>query len=217
MGTLPQYCIWDFNGTILDDVETGIAAVNHLLGERGLPLIESAERYREIFRFPIQGYYKRLGFDFEKEPYEVIAPLWVEQYLLRVPRARIYADVRETLERFRSLGIRQIILSATERGMLLGQIKSLGLEEYFEEVLGLDNIHAESKLALAKIFRERHPEEHAIFLGDTDHDLETAEQIGAECYLIAGGHQSEKYLRSLGVPVFKTLTDFYISRFGSES
>ena len=31
--------IWDFNGTILDDVEAGIISVNKLLSSRGLPTI----------------------------------------------------------------------------------------------------------------------------------------------------------------------------------
>ena len=214
---LPNFCIWDFNGTILNDVRTGIDSVNYLLRERDLPLIENEERYREIFRFPIQDYYRRLGFDFEKEPYEVIAPLWVEQYLARVSDAPLYDDVKKTLDRFRALGIRQVILSATERSMLLGQLSSLELLDYFEEVMGLDNIHAASKLSLAEDFRGRHPNDRAIFLGDTDHDVETARALGADCYLIARGHQSEKYLKGLGVPTFQTLTDFYNSIFGGVS
>ena len=217
MMKLPDYCIWDFNGTILDDVEVGIASVNHLLAERGLPILESKEQYRRVFRFPIQGYYERLGFDFAREPYEVIAPLWVEQYLRRVPNAKVYEDVRETLERLRALGVCQTVLSATERGMLCGQLDTLGLTEYFEEILGLDNIHAASKLALAEDWRARHPHATALFLGDTDHDCETATAMGASCYLISRGHQSEDHLKKIGVPVFSSLADFYNSIMGSES
>ena len=73
--------IWDFNGTILDDVDAGIVSVNKLLSDRGLPTIESKEEYRKVFRFPIIEYYRALGFDFEREPYEVLAPLWVSEYL----------------------------------------------------------------------------------------------------------------------------------------
>ena len=31
-----EYVIWDFNGTILDDVEASMSSVNKLLVERGL-------------------------------------------------------------------------------------------------------------------------------------------------------------------------------------
>jgi len=73
--------IWDFNGTIIDDVEAGITSVNKLLFDRGLPVIQDKESYRRLFRFPIIEYYRSLGFDFNAEPYEVLAPLWVAEYL----------------------------------------------------------------------------------------------------------------------------------------
>ncbi len=214
---LPEYCIWDFNGTILDDVMTGIASVNCLLGQRGLPLLESIEQYRAVFRFPIQGYYERLGFDFSKEPYEVIAPLWVAEYLKRVPSAPVQPGVKELLEHFRALGVKQVILSATELGMLNKQLSELGMVPYFEEILGLDNIHASSKLSLAEEWRARHPDATAILLGDTDHDAETARRMNADCYLIARGHQSAAYLCTVGVPVYEDLEQFYSENFGSMS
>ena len=204
---LPEYCIWDFNGTILDDVEAGIRAVNRLLADRGLRTLGGPEEYRRVFGFPIQDYYRRLGFDFEKEPYEVIAPLWVEQYLYTVREAGLFPDVRETLERFRALGIRQTVLSATQRDMLTRQLEQLGIRDYFEEILGLDNIHAASKLELAEDWRRRHPAADAIFLGDTDHDFDTARAMGADCYLIARGHQPAQRLYELGVPVVSSLAE----------
>ena len=72
-----EHIIWDFNGTLLDDVWTGIVSVNKLLEDRGLPKIASVEDYRRVFRFPIIEYYRSLGFDFDKEPYEVIGWLFI--------------------------------------------------------------------------------------------------------------------------------------------
>ena len=63
-------CIWDFNGTILDDVDAGIFAVNELLCECGLPQIADRKTYQRHFCFPIRSYYEKIGFDFEKTPYE---------------------------------------------------------------------------------------------------------------------------------------------------
>ena len=71
------HLMWDFNGTIFDDADAGIDAVNKMLKERGLEPIPSRERYKQIFNFPIEEYYGSLGFDFEREPYEVLAPIWV--------------------------------------------------------------------------------------------------------------------------------------------
>ena len=62
------HLIWDFNGTILQDMDLGIRCTNTMLTERGLPVIPSVEAYREIFGFPIDEYYRRLGFDFVLAP-----------------------------------------------------------------------------------------------------------------------------------------------------
>lgn len=210
---LPEYCIWDFNGTLLDDVDTGIRAVNDLLRERALPTVGSREEYQAVFGFPIRGYYERLGFDFEKEAYETVAPLWVARYLRYVKTAPLFEDVRRTLEYFRERGVRQIVLSATERDMLLAQLKELGIIDYFEEIFGLDNIHAASKVALAHAWRERHADAEAIMIGDTDHDVATAEQMGAECILIARGHQSAERLSALGRPIYLSLDEMIRQRF----
>ena len=97
-----DYIVWDFNGTLLDDVMTGIKSVNTLLAERGIATIPSVEYYRSVFRFPIIEYYRTLGFDFESEPYEVLAPKWVALYLENVKSAGLYPDVKETLELVRA-------------------------------------------------------------------------------------------------------------------
>jgi len=91
--------------------------------------------------------------------------------------------------------------------MLKKQLSDMGVAQYFDDVRGLDNIHAASKVELAKHWREENPHERAIFLGDTTHDAETAHAIGVECFLIAGGHQSRKTLEMAGVPIFDNVSD----------
>ena len=202
-------CIWDFNGTLLDDVMTGIESVNTLLCERGLARIEGVEHYRRIFRFPIIEYYRSLGFDFEQEPYEELAPKWVALYLEYVKRAGLFDDVRWMLDRLKSDGIPQFVLSATELDMLNGQISALGIREYFDDVMGLDNIHAGSKLSLARLWREQYPTARAVFIGDTDHDAETARELGADCILVCRGHQSKEHLLNTGATVVDDLLEAY--------
>ena len=58
--------IWNWNGTLLDDISICINAINQLLSERNLNLL-TIEKYREVFTFPVIDYYKAVAFDFEKE------------------------------------------------------------------------------------------------------------------------------------------------------
>ncbi len=199
------HILWDFNGTLLNDVETGIISANTLLKRRGMPLIESVERYHSVFTFPITDYYINLGFDFTKEPYSEIAIEWVKENQENIKKAPLCKGAKEALELFRNKDIPQIILSATQLEMLMGHISDLGITEYFDEILGLDNIHAESKVSLALDWAERNPNSIPLVIGDTIHDAEVARNIGCDCLLCASGHQSKDRLLAAEVPVFDNL------------
>lgn len=201
------HCIWDFNGTILDDVEAGIRSVNQLLRERGLRELANQEEYRRVFGFPIRSYYERIGFDFSVEPYEVLAPKWVALYLENVKASDVRQGVRELMTWFRQKGISQTLLSATEQNMLSKQIHALGFFGEFDEIFGLDNIHAYSKVQQARLWRENHPQARAFLIGDTEHDYEAACAMGADCYLIVGGHQSKETLLKTGAVVLDSFEE----------
>lgn len=200
-----SYCIWDFNGTILDDIALGMNSVNFLLAERGLPVISSREEYVKKFDFPIIDYYKKLGFDFENESYERLAELWVELYMRDLDSARMFPDVIEALDFFDSRGVRQTVLSASEQKMLVGQLKSLGIYDRFEEALGIDNIYGDSKLAVAKAWKARHPSEKIMFIGDTTHDCQTAKLLGADCFIVCAGHQCRERFNGVDAKIFSSL------------
>jgi len=74
-----ELILWDWNGTLLNDQTICIDAMNRLLVKRGLPLL-TEEKYRRVFTFPVKTYYAQLGFDFAKEPFEIPALEFMEQY-----------------------------------------------------------------------------------------------------------------------------------------
>ncbi len=207
------HVIWDFNGTILDDVAHGIRCVNVMLRKRGLRPIPDQATYREVFGFPIKEYYRSLGFDFEREDYyTVLAPEWVALYLAGEPDCPMMDGAAETLRRITRArrcgrGVSQCLISATETGQLLRQLDRLDIASCFDEILGLDNIHASGKKELVQAFAASHPGAVPLFVGDTEHDAEVADAIGADCVLYTGGHQSEKRLSRLGKPLIRHISE----------
>ncbi|MBO5845583.1 MAG: HAD hydrolase-like protein [Clostridia bacterium] len=99
------HIIWDFNGTLFDDVDAGILSVNKMLSDRGLPQIESREAYQKVFKFPIIEYYRDVGFDFEAEPYTKLAPIWVELYNEYSRSSHLQSGALEVLENFKDQGV----------------------------------------------------------------------------------------------------------------
>ena len=74
-----KHIIWDWNGTLLDDTWLCVEGINDSLKKRSLQTI-TKEIYRKVFSFPVEDYYKRLGFDFKKEPFEVAGDEFVAYY-----------------------------------------------------------------------------------------------------------------------------------------
>ncbi len=198
--------LWDFNGTVVDDVTLGIRAVNEMLTKRELPTVDSIEEYHRVFRFPVKEYYRLLGFDFEKEPYEDLAVEWVRLYTAGERFLRVSDGFTEVWQYLKNAGVQQIILSSSETNMLQRQICLLGLEDAFDRILGTDDIYAGGKIEMAKRCLGTDAA-HAVLIGDTSHDADTAKAIGADCILYTGGHGSLESLTGLGVPVVAHLSE----------
>jgi phosphoglycolate phosphatase len=205
-----KHIIWDWNGTLLDDCWLSVAAMNRLLKRRNLPLL-TPERYREIFTFPVIDYYRRLGFDFEREPFTVSGTEFIREYTRRALEPELHRAVVTVLEKLQRSGVTQSILSASKQHYLERQIQHHQLGAYFIRIVGQDDHYAHGKTVAGRAWMaELHYGPHEVlFVGDTLHDREVAEAIGADCVLLAHGHTSLRRLLATGVPVFRDLNEFY--------
>jgi len=190
-----KHIIWDWNGTIFNDVELGIDIINKMLAARNLPVL-TTEKYRDVFTIPVEDYYAGVGFDFSKEPFKVVGQFWMDEYERRKFECGLYENVADVMEKIRNLGIGQSILSAYSQHTLDEMIDHYELRKYFSHVVGLDNIYAASKLHLGKDLMKRlgNGKWETLVIGDTLHDYEVAIEIGADCVLVSSGHQSKKRL-----------------------
>ena len=194
--------LWDFNGTLLDDLRLCMDSVNLLLERRGLPLLADEEAYRRVFGFPVQAYYARLGLPSEGEGYTVAAHEWIAAYRAGEHTVPLRQGSAHLLERLMAAGVPQGVLSATESGMLREQVAGLGIGTYFDCILGREDIYATDKSEIARAFRRAHPVERILMIGDTLHDVDTARAGGFDPVLVEGGHQGRETLLSAGCPVF---------------
>lgn len=204
-----EHIVWDFNGTLIDDVSLGVGATNILLRRRGLPEIDLDTYYRE-FGFPVKDYYTRIGFDFSKESYEDIADEWIVEYRRLENTVSLRAGVLNLLASFYSAGIPQTVLSASEQTMLDEQLTALGIRFFFERTVGRSDVHATDKTALACAFAAERKPGRTLMIGDTDHDAACAAAAGFDCALIAGGHHPRTRLEKVaGVRLFASLAELH--------
>lgn len=201
--------VWDWNGTLLNDVELNCAIMNRMLLERGKKPLPDLETYRRIFGFPIKGYYERAGFDFSREPYESVADEYLSLYQPASMECRLFEGAREVMDSLDRKGVRQVVLSASQEDCLVEQLRNLHVKEKFDEVLALDHCLAYSKAALAEewMTKNRLSGENLLLIGDTLHDYEVAARLNAPCLLVAAGHQDKERLLSCGSPVLSDIRE----------
>ncbi|MHC1738655.1 MAG: HAD family hydrolase [Ignavibacteriaceae bacterium] len=203
-----EHIIWDWNGTLFNDVQLCVELGNELLISRGLPEM-SYEHYREIFTLPVIRYYEKAGFDFSKESFEKLGRVWMDRYEARKYECDLFEDVKNVLRTISDRGISQYVLSAYSQNDLVQIIDRYGISEYFRNIKGLHHIYADSKLHLGVELLEEidtHPD-HILIVGDTHHDFEIAKELGVKAVLFSRGHQTGKILKEFGVPVIDKHTE----------
>jgi phosphoglycolate phosphatase len=191
-----RHVIWDWNGTLLDDLDLCIDVMNGLLRRRGLPVMDRA-RYHAVFDFPVRAYYERLGFDFRRDSFEGLSVEFIAGYEARRGESRLHPGAREMLAAFQLAGVTQSVLSAYRGDTLQEIVGHFGLTPYFMRLIGLDNIYAHSKTELGRAWVAELgiPGKDILMIGDTLHDLEVAKALGVDCVLVAAGHHSAGRLR----------------------
>jgi len=207
-----KHIIWDWNGTLVDDVWLVVEIMNKMLKKRKLPRIDS-KRYREIFDFPVINYYSKLGYDFSKESFEKLTDEFISEYYRRFNECKLFDDAEEVLKKIRDMGISQSILSASKEDILIEKISYYGINKYFCRILGLENHYAESKIERGKrwIAELNLKPKEVLLIGDTIHDYIVSKHIGCDCLLIANGHHSYEKLAKLGTDVMRTLKEINLS------
>ena len=179
--------IWDFNGTILDDVGLATRSMNELLRRRDLPTIDKAA-HRRAFRFPVSEYYRHLGFDLDREDQRAISDEFHSVYQAGIESCSLNPGIAEALDSLEQQGVDQFVLSAAEEDMVVSWVRIHGLPGRFKGVYGLSN-----RLAVSKEQRCRDLIEDfdlvpsaTLFIGDTDHDVEVARAVGCRPLVVAG-------------------------------
>ncbi|MBM4174943.1 MAG: HAD family hydrolase [Ignavibacteria bacterium] len=203
-----KHVIWDWNGTLLDDSWLCVEIMSGMLKKRNMMDFD-AETYQRLFDFPVRDYYQTLGFDFEKESFEIVGTEFIIEYEKRKYECGLYPSAISILNQIRDSGISQSILSAYKQDTLETLVDHFGLRNFFLKVVGLNDHYAKSKLDNGKLLIEGLgiDTKQIILVGDTKHDHEVASSIGTDCILVFGGHQSKERLRTCGVPVYEKLED----------
>lgn len=209
-----KHIIWDWNGTLLDDAWLCVEILNRMLKRRDMKTTSLSE-YQMHFDFPVINYYVRLGFDFKKESFDDIAREYVYAYESGRRRCLLRKGVIDIIKQFRAKGFLQSVLSASRQSSLIEALEMFDLKNFFENIVGLDDYYAHSKVDAGKKLLENLAvsEKEVLLIGDTTHDYQVACELGVDCLLLPAGHQSRERLLAAGAEVCDSFDEAFKSLF----
>lgn len=201
------HLVWDWNGTLLDDLPVVIAATNAAFATIDGPAI-TADEHRRQFRRPIADYYGEvLGRLIDADEFAALDRVFHEAYRLGLVDTRLAADAEAAM---RAWPGSQSLLSMWFHEELVPVVQRYGLTGLLARVDGLragtggDRKvgHLTAHLAALGV-----PGQRAVLIGDSVDDADAAAQVGAACVLYTGGFTDPERLREVGVPVADSLTE----------
>lgn len=211
MGKHTTHLVWDWNGTLLDDIKAVIGATNAAFAEIGLEPI-TLESYRELYCVPIPLFYQRL---MGRLPTDAEWVVMDEAFHRHYGEHRIGCGltegVEELLREWRLAGRSQSLLSMYGHEELVPVVRGYGIESHFIRVDGRTGPSGGTKA----LHMERHlaamagvaAPEHTVVIGDAVDDAVAAAHVGARAVLYTGGSHSRVSLESAGVPVVDSLAE----------
>ncbi len=203
-----KHIIWDYNGTLLNDTALCVSIINNMLTARKLPTV-TADKYRELFDFPVKDYYERIGFDFKKESFEKVGTEFIVQYDKKSHTTKLQPGIFKLIKEISEAGIKQSVLSARKKEQLYEELEKFEIKHFFEYIYGLDDHYAGGKTEQGKELLKKTalPENEIILIGDTTHDCEVANVLGVNAVMVSYGHHTEKKLKKYNFNIVSNIQE----------
>lgn len=201
--------VWDWNGTLLDDLEIVIDAANVALDEFGVgPLDEDS--YRDHFTRPVRAFYDSLfARSVTDEEWERLNHVFHVEYMARADRADLTTDAIEALDAVGPNPDTQSLLSMSPQDWLESIVARKGVLHRFGlvsglagETGGLKAEHMAEHIAGLSLDPEA-----TVVIGDTPDDATAARHVGAKVILYDGGSHHLPVLQQTDAPVAHSLVE----------
>jgi len=200
------HLVWDWNGTLLDDLNLVVSSTNEAFSTVGGRRVDSDEHRRQ-FRRPVAEFYaEMLGRAVDAEEFGRLDRIFHDAYRVGLTDTSLAADAMTAI---RSWPGTQSLLSMWFHHELVPAIDTYGLTGVFTRV---DGLRTEVGGDLKAGHLARHLAElgvtgdQTVLIGDSLDDGAAADSVGAASVLYSGGFTHPTRLHASGRPVADTLT-----------
>ncbi|MGN9810716.1 HAD family hydrolase [Micromonospora sp. BQ11] len=207
MDAARPHLVWDWNGTLLNDLDLVVASTNAVFATVGGPAV-TADEHRVRFRRPIADYYAEvLGQAVDDEEFGRLDTIFHSAYREGLTTCRLAHDAQVAMASWPGS---QSLLSMWFHSELVPTVHTYGLTGRFVRVDGLRATVGGDRKAESL---RRHLAEldvdgrDVVLIGDSLDDADAAVEVGGRAVLYTGGFTDPVRLRASGHPVADTLTE----------
>lgn len=204
--------IFDWSGTLVDDLGPVLEATNAVLGRYGVPALDR-EGFRRRFRLPYRDFYAEV---LPGVPLEELEAHFRVAFAAAATPVTVLPHARDKLEWCAAAGIRAFVLTSMDAAAFHEQLARFGFGRYFEATYAgvLDK-----REVIHEILRTHGLDrDDTVFVGDMTHDIETARYGGIASVAVLTGYQHSEVLAAvrpdLTVPDLKALRELLGRRRG---
>jgi len=203
-----RHVIWDWNGTLVDDLPVVVAAVNTSLAELGYPPID-ADGYRNHYTRPVRVFYNRLlGREVTDAEWARIDATFHGAYEAGLHQIELSSGAFDAVSAIHHAGATQSILSMWWHDSLVPEVERRGLTRFMLRVDGNLGNKGDTKTGTL----QRHLDAlgrvgSVVMIGDSLDDATAAAATGVSCILYDGGSHHLAAMKQAGVPIATTLAE----------
>jgi len=201
------HVVWDWNGTLVDDLPIVVESVNAALAAIEESAIDEDD-YREYFTRPVDQFYVRLlERPISGEEWATLDRVFHRHYGTALDRVPFTGDALTAIDDVESRGWTQSILSMWWEEELAACVERRGLTGRMALVQGNRNDAGGEKAAhLLRHLSDLGVETGSVVMvGDSLDDAAAASVVGTACVLYDGGSHHRAHLEDAGVPIADTL------------
>lgn len=179
--------VFDWNGTLVNDAERTLTALNVTLADLGMPSLDD-DAFRHAFRLPMEEFLEEIGV-----PRPDVTPALIAwQRGIEERQAPLAAGVAHTLRALWERGGPAGVISAGFTAGVVQDADRLGIRQW----LGFLHGSVASKSAVLREVAV--PSRTLIYVGDTEYDMREAIAAGAVPVGYGGGYRPSESLLATG-------------------
>ena len=180
--------IFDWSGTLGDDLDLVIDATNHVFKKFQKPVISKKE-FQTEFCLPYLNFYQKF---IPHIPQKEIDKIFYEGFRFSKEKVSLLEGAEELLQFIQEKKMQLFMLTSVNEELLFPQLLELKVEKYFDKIYAgvIDKCDK-----IPQIIAEQNLEgKRVAFVGDMQHDIEAAKTVNIDSIALSGGYTSEKNL-----------------------